>query len=1591
VQSVAERPTDSLELWDFAVREKTEKSVKVELLVPQRVLRVRDVAKRAMIHEVKLHTPLFREDVGDDGPCAIMLEGDYTDVKAVWKNIYYHGAGQSTNGSTTAKEATYADVEPIAHRLRQDFAREYQQTFVEKECSLPDPFWQPIGRTGTIEYLQTQFGLQVNMLEGSGPLQYAILKGSERQIREVDKFLEGIRVQELERAHRKNSVDAVEKQVKIIRRNDLPSENLEAWQSVTRKQLERRTEIDFCLPERVWQESTRNGGAENLQARFAMEFEPMDVSQSGETRCITLKGDVVHADRAKSYFEGFQVTLPELQEDQEYLKLHAAATGLHMINDGNQRQSASGTQGTSDDSKRIEQTASGETPYRDSYKRLQLTPPLKSPTREVQVSEELLNAKIAIPEHIREEIETSNESTLQQIQKDSGLEAFVRITTADSQQCLKLVGTRNARREGKRLLQKSIDDDNERTGRCNPHVDKLSLPNSTLDRLPDHTHIVVLQMPRDMPLVKKHKRFEITAKTLARVRSNRDTDGGHIVKMWGTSASVKLAMAEVRAHMQEKLKEIGKPSANFEVLKMGSFADVGEVAPVRSPVEPAEPEAQTSILPEEPMPASRLKQHDASHSHFAWVKLSSTISRKKNRPKIRTMAEKHRSYIGAFTGLGEGKAVVRITGAKEAVNNIIDELQELSDEVLKDDGQPPEKVEILDMGLFKDMSDHEVFKESIRLGAAAKDENTGSVGIDRTAVASPQAPIVGRSHFAWLRVPLDRGAANKSTDVLAEIGSKTGCQISQIVPVNQTEGVIRVLGAEGAIDTAIEAIQELVTTETQKISATCAGKVEIVRKGRRTRDKGDRDFNAFALSLQSEAPMTPTEQRAQSPQQSPIEDGAAEQAERIASISANDKSTEGPTGDGLSNSKAKEAEGQPTQQTDQQLSDNMRSALRHVTQPVALVTSFMASAGSLKDADKRALSRGVTVSSLCTVTLHPKPVVSFNLRVPSRSWDAISASGFLRVHLLKASPEGATAAHVFTLPYEQSHEPFKHLTEKGGHMSYPRTRNPAKVPEIIWPEAIHANFVAKVLREKCIEVGDHMIIVAEVIKMSPSRNADATDKGALAYGMKGYRQLGGEIKPMELKLAEARPSAAMPAKEGEIIESVLDHVVKHTERVPVVDRATSDEKAIDEVETVANVADIVVKPAEQESTSSAVESHEEARDEVARNDEVDLYELFAADDDEFEATPAPALKNIEDLGPSSPMLDEESLRQVLEENEAAYSSLGLPSQIAANNPMLAQALNAVSGAYNDASAPDESSQAEVPQTHAPSVDRAADSTAPSESESKLQEQPSVEPSADPAVPSQPESASQTEVSPAEHASGSTTREDRPTNVLSSGKRPWGMDDTMTQQIRKMSIYRTSPSNRHHYSTNSNSDPNSPPISKKFLKTTVADYLCQIPTHRKRYTNLIKLQRSAEEFEAQLQRPNASMTEQEAASLSSQAQIARRKVSRELALRNAQDLRAMLDKGRVQATAVQWLETNLEHGQVVLLDDAKVLRRELEDGKLRVEEFEKAKAELTRDYEAIDAQLMRLRDFAEEDYGVDMDDDGDGFGNASEEEGRARGQ
>lgn len=210
--------------------------------------------------------------------------------------------------------------------------------------------------------------------------------------------------------------------------------------------------------------------------------------------------------------------------------------------------------------------------------------------------------------------------------------------------------------------------------------------------------------------------------------------------------------------------------------------------------------------------------------------------------------------------------------------------------------------------------------------------------------------------------------------------------------------------------------------------------------------------------------------------------------------------------------KVRRPERTPAQQ--KQLTEDVRASLRSLTHPVVLVTSQVNAIGTQLSPEESA--RGVTVSSFNTVSLDPHSVISFNLKVPSRSWDAICQSRKLCVHLLQASSRGAAIAHVFTKPHDRPEMGFEQLRELGLQVQISQS---LKAPIVSDEQgAVLARFEADLLPEKCVRVGDHVVVLAEVTSVTMHEKGNESSDG-LAYAKKGYRESGKEVLPARLPTA----------------------------------------------------------------------------------------------------------------------------------------------------------------------------------------------------------------------------------------------------------------------------------------------------------------------------------------------------------------------------------------------------------------------------------------------------------------------------------------
>ena len=138
---------------------------------------------------------------------------------------------------------------------------------------------------------------------------------------------------------------------------------------------------------------------------------------------------------------------------------------------------------------------------------------------------------------------------------------------------------------------------------------------------------------------------------------------------------------------------------------------------------------------------------------------------------------------------------------------------------------------------------------------------------------------------------------------------------------------------------------------------------------------------------------------------------------------------------------------------------------------------------------------GLLVSSFNTVALYPKPYVSFNIRLPSLTYDVIRASNeFTASGLKDARVADALVKRGFALRDRRSEKFWAEWV--GGENNDGRL---AKGKGGTWWMR------CRLQGDKCVEVGDHMIVVAEVLECGGYEDGEGM---GLVYAEGGYRKVG---------------------------------------------------------------------------------------------------------------------------------------------------------------------------------------------------------------------------------------------------------------------------------------------------------------------------------------------------------------------------------------------------------------------------------------------------------------------------------------------------
>lgn len=190
--------------------------------------------------------------------------------------------------------------------------------------------------------------------------------------------------------------------------------------------------------------------------------------------------------------------------------------------------------------------------------------------------------------------------------------------------------------------------------------------------------------------------------------------------------------------------------------------------------------------------------------------------------------------------------------------------------------------------------------------------------------------------------------------------------------------------------------------------------------------------------------------------------------------------------------------------------DRVRQIMRHVPQSIAiLTTSFLAStvevpsgSGNLAPSDAKGI--GMTLSSVNTVTLKPEPIISFNIKKPSHTLDAIRHHGYFLIHFPSCTKSGALLADRFSRGFLQHHHEQTQCFDKSLAISILNIHGQqAYLPALLSP-AYPINNILKceVYGENgYIDVADHVIVVGKVLKTwsitSPSNNISATSSNTI--------------------------------------------------------------------------------------------------------------------------------------------------------------------------------------------------------------------------------------------------------------------------------------------------------------------------------------------------------------------------------------------------------------------------------------------------------------------------------------------------------------
>jgi flavin reductase (DIM6/NTAB) family NADH-FMN oxidoreductase RutF len=172
----------------------------------------------------------------------------------------------------------------------------------------------------------------------------------------------------------------------------------------------------------------------------------------------------------------------------------------------------------------------------------------------------------------------------------------------------------------------------------------------------------------------------------------------------------------------------------------------------------------------------------------------------------------------------------------------------------------------------------------------------------------------------------------------------------------------------------------------------------------------------------------------------------------------------------------------------------------------------------------------MTLSSFTTLSLTP-PLITFNIRAPSRTLSAIKQSRCFLIHVLGASKEGSMIADSFTRGNSEKEEVNKLFHPEtrwftvenvvaGGEGELYLPKLVGKGVKRVLACALSSSSEPGVVKDGLVTVGDHVMVIAKVTAIFPGQHAgDARirEDYGLTYVDGSYRKVGKAIGTHDTK------------------------------------------------------------------------------------------------------------------------------------------------------------------------------------------------------------------------------------------------------------------------------------------------------------------------------------------------------------------------------------------------------------------------------------------------------------------------------------------